>query len=103
MRQVDKGRGKIHSGEDAIPVAQHVLSEDLDLPGSWQKQPEQDRERGRLSSAVAAEQRRGDPARDPKTDPVYRDGGRIALDEIVDFDGWRDHRPYMTRCRDFGQ
>src|SRR5580700_10097273 len=103
MRQVDKRRGKIHSGQDAISVAQHVLSEDLHPPRSRQQEPEQDRESRRLPGPVAAEQRRGDATRDGKTDAVNRDGGRITLDEIVDFDGGRGHRPYMTRYRDFGQ
>ena len=103
MRQVDKRRGKIHAVEDAIPVAQHVLAEDLHPPGGRQQEPEQDREGGGLPGAVAAEQRGGHPARDAEADPVYRNGGRVAFDEIVDFDGGRGHRPYMTRCRDFGQ
>jgi len=103
MRQIDEGRREIHLREDAISVAQHVFAEDLHPPGSRQQQPEQDRESGRFPSPVAAEQRRGDATRHAETDSVHRDGGRIALDEIVDFDGGHGHRPYMTRCRDFGQ
>ena len=65
------------------------------FPAVGSKQAEQDRQGRRLAGAVAAEQRRGDAARDAKADPVDRDRGRIALDQIVDFDGGLGHRPYM--------
>jgi len=103
MGQIDEGRGEIHSRKDAVAMAQHVLSEHLHTAGGRQKQSEQNREGGCLPGAVAAQQRRGDATRDAETDAVYCDGVRIALDEVVDFDGEFGHRPYMTRCRFLGQ
>src|ERR1700747_3902687 len=102
MRQVDKGGGEIHPGEDAISVAQDFRAENLHSAGSRQQKAEQDREGGRFAGTVATEQRRGHTTRDAETDPVDRDGGRIAFDEIVDFDGGPEQRTYMTPCKGFG-
>src|SRR5262249_47216983 len=87
----------------AIAAPQHVLAKDFHLPGSRQKEAEEDREGRRLSRAVTAEQGRGDAAGDGKTDALHRDGARITFYEIFDFDGERGHRPYMTRHRVLGQ
>ena len=84
-------------------MSQHVLAENAYRAGSRQEETEDDRKRRRLSGAVAAEQRRRDAARDGKADPVHRNGGRVLLDEVLDFDCGFKHRPYMTRYRVFGQ
>ena len=83
-----------HQVKVAIPIA-----ENLHPACGRQQKAEQDREGRRLAGTIAAEQCRGDTTPDGKADAVYRDGARIVLDEIFDFDRKFDHRPNMVHDR----
>ena len=102
VRQIDKRRGEIHPRQHPIAVPQHVLAENLHPACGRQQEAEQDREGRRLAGTIAAEQCCGDTTPDSKADAVYRDGARIVLDEIFDFDRKFDHRPNMAHDRSSG-
>src|SRR5262249_49514776 len=86
-----------------VAVPQDVLPKDINFAGGRQQQTQQDRQGRRLPRAIAAEQRRRSATRDGKANAVNRDRARVSLDEVVNFDSERGHRPYMPRRETFGQ
>ena len=95
-RQIDVRRGEVHPTQRTIAVAQHVDAHHLDRARRRHQQTEQDRDRGRLASAVAAQQGGGRSRLHRKVDAVDRGNVVEALDQIGD-DDRRAHRRIIRR------
>ena len=92
VRHVHIGRGKIHSRERAMGPPPHVVAERRDSSRSRRDEAEQHPENGRLSRAVAAEQRHRLAAFDREAHPVDRQRRPESLGEIDDTEGGVAHR-----------
>ena len=92
VRHVHIGRGKIHSRERAMGPPPHVVAERRDSSRSRRHEAEQHPENGRLSRAVAAEQRHRLAAFDREAHPVDRQRRPESLGEIDDTEGGVAHR-----------
>ena len=98
FRQLDVGRGEIHARQGAVALARHVHAEHAHAARSGEQHAEQDRERGGLAGAVAAQQRAGGAARDLEAQAVHGLHAAVALHQVFHRDRVAQALPLQLRA-----